>query len=663
MGNVPHEGGEESVSSVTAREQTQRRGGVSQLGYDSSALDEAIGTTQAYLLKQQATDGYWVGELESDVTVSAGYIPLMRFLHLSHPERERKIVNLLKGEQRPDGGWSSYRGGSSDLNVSAQAYFALKLAGVSPEEPFMQRARRFVLSQGGATKTHTFTKLLLAPLGQYDWRGLPSLPPEVIFLPNCFYINIYEFASWARETIVDLMVLLTTKPVESVPDTQGIWELYGVPREEIDWSLPRPRRRLSWHGFFLLADKLFKLYERLPWQPGRKRALQRVEEWIVEHQEADGSWGGIMLPWVYSLIALKSLGYSNDHPVMAKAIAGLEGFIVEDERTFHLQPAVSPVWDTALSIIALSDSGLEGKHPALVRAAEWLLDEQVLTGGDWQVKNRHTEPGGWAFEFHNDLYPDVDDSAVVPLALQRVETPHEEAKREAIDKARHWVLGMQSKNGGWAAFDKDNDKELLAHIPYADFMTPLDPTSVDVTAHVVELLAGLGDEASDGSLERALDYLRSEQDEDGSWYGRWGVNYVYGIGAVLPAFQEAGLDMGQPYVRRAVEWLKGHQNGDGGWGESCGTYDDPSVRGQGQSTPSQTAWALMALLAAGEGDSDGVRRGIDYLLSTQKVDGTWDEEQYTGTGFPRAFYLRYHMYRIYFPLLALGRYRGWLQQR
>jgi squalene-hopene/tetraprenyl-beta-curcumene cyclase len=628
----------------------------------ADALQEAIERTQAYLLQHQARDGYWAADLESDVTVTAGYIPLMRFMGIVQTEREQKIVDLLQSRQLADGGWPSYNGGPGDLNVSVQAYFALKLAGIPADRPFMKRARSFVLSQGGAGQTHTFTKILIALFGQFEWKGLPSLPPELMLLPSWSPFTIYDFASWARATIVDLMVILTRKPVCAVPKDRGISELYTEPWDQIDWSLPAADKRLSWHSFFLSADRFFKLWEALPFQPGRKKALARAVQWIVDHQEADGSWGGIMLPWVYSLIALKDLGYPLDHPVIAKGLAGLEGFIVEDESTFLLQPAVSPVWDTALTTIALSDSGLPADHPALVQAGRWLLDRHVLTAGDWQIQNPRTQPGAWSFEFDNDLYPDVDDTAVVPLALMRVRLPDEDAKQAAIARGLAWILDLQSRNGGWAAFDRDNDMQILAHLPYGDFMTPLDPTSVDVTAHVVEFLARSGDERGRAALDRALQYLKDEQEADGAWYGRWGVNYIYGTAAALPALREAGQDMEQNWIRRAVAWLGAHQNADGGWGEGCGTYEDAALRGQGSSTPSQTAWAVMALVAAGEGDSPAARRGVEHLLDTQRPDGTWDEELFTGTGFPRAFYLRYHWYRLYFPLMALARYRQWQQE-
>ncbi len=626
------------------------------------ALSQAIARGQAYLLQQQAAAGYWVAELESDVSVAAGFIPLMRFLGTPQPEREQKIVALLWSRQLPDGGWSSYAGGPGNLDVSVQAYFALKLAGVQAEDASMLRARAFILSKGGVNKTHTFTKILIAPFGQYGWEGLPSIPPELMLLPDWSPFTIYDFASWARATIVDLMVVLAQKPVCHIPESQSIFELYPEPRDHLGWSVPKPEKRLSWEGAFTLLDRLLKIWDVFPFHPLRGKALRKAIGWIEKHQEADGSWGGIMLPWVYSLMALKSVGRSLDDPVMARAIDGLQRFIVEEESSFRLQPAMSPIWDTALAMIALSDSGVRGDHPSLVRAARWLLDEQVLQEGDWRVKNPHTEPGAWAFEFDNDLYPDVDDTAAVSLALMRVDLPEKETKHAAIARGQQWILDMQSKDGGWAAFDRDNNLRILAKIPFADFMTPLDPTSVDVTAHVVELLVGLGDLCSQVSCRKALGYLKDRQETDGSWYGRWGVNYVYGTGAVLPALRAAGEEVEADCIQRGVAWLKQVQNQDGGWGETCQSYEDPSLRGQGASTPSQSAWAILGLLACSEGDSDAVRRGIAYLLDTQAADGTWEEQQYTGTGFPKAFYLKYHMYRIYFPLMALARFQRWRER-
>ncbi len=625
-------------------------------------VQAALRKAQAHLLGLQSPEGYWVGELEADVSVSAGYVPLMyHVLGTVDPVRRQKVVNFVRSKQNPDGSWSSHNGGPGDLNVSIQTYFDLKLAGVSAEETFMRRARNFVLLGGGICKSNIFTKIWLALFGQYPWEGTPALPPEVILLPNWFHVNIYEFASWSRATIVALTVVLTNKPTCPVPDYAQVPELYLEPEGQRDYSLGKIRNPFSWKAFFLMMDSLLKLYEKLPVKPARGLAFRKTEQWIVEHQEADGSWAGIMLPWIYSLIALKSLGYPLSHPVMELGLKGLEGFIAEDKSTMRLQPATSPVWDTAWSVIALEESGLPSDHPALRKAASWLLSQHVTVGGDWQVKNPKTEPACWAFEFDNDLYPDLDDSAVVCRALRRVQLSegHEQAKGRAIDRTIRWVTSMQSKDGGWSAFDRDNDKSILSQIPFADFMSPLDPTCADVTAHAVELL---GETKQDpASLQRALSYLKASQEADGSWYGRWGVNYLYGTGLVLAALAAADRDPNQGYIQRACSWLAFRQNPDGGWGESCESYADLGWKGAGRSTASQTAWALIGLMAGGQASSLVVERGIQYLLRAQREDGSWEEEPYTGTGFPRAFYLRYDLYRAYFPLMALARYHAYLK--
>ncbi len=629
-------------------------------------VDRAILRTRDYLLDRQRPEGYWVGELESDASVAAGYIPLMHWMTGTvDPARQQKVVNFVLSKQNADGSWSAFQGGPGNLDVSIQVYLALKLAGVPASQPFMQRARQFVLSKGGIGKANAFTRIWLALFGQFDWRDTASVPPEIIYLPKWFYFNIYEFASWSRETIMALAVVLAQKPVYRLPEGAGVEELYLEPVERRRYPLGKSGRWLSWSSFFLKADALFKFWERLPYQPGRKQALRKVAGWIEEHQEADGSWGGIMLPWIYSLIALKSLGYPSDHPVIVKGIHGLEDFIVEDENTLRLQPATSPVWDTAWVVHALLESGLPAGHPALVRAARWLMQQEILTAGDWRIKNPKTEPGGWAFEFENDFYPDLDDTPLVARALQKVRTSKQEepAKTGAIDRARRWVLSMQGRDGGWAAFDLNNNKQALAHVPFADFMSPLDPTCADVTAHVIEFLSELGALSSDDliALGKALNYLRAGQEADGSWYGRWGVNYIYGTGLALESLKAAGVAMDQDYIQKAAGWLTAHQNADGGWGETCSSYDgDPAERGRGPSSASQTAWALFGLLASCPLDNEAVREGVRYLLERQGADGAWDEPQFTGAGFPRAFYLRYDLYRIYFPLLALGRYKNFV---
>lgn len=618
-------------------------------------LDLAIERASRHLLSLQHRRGFWVGELEADASVTAGYIPLMYFMTGEiDPLRKKKAVEFVLSKQLEDGLWPSYAGGPGNLDVSVQNYFALKLAGVSPDEPFMVRARESILKKGGLAKINTITKIWLALFGQYDWQDTPAIPVELMLLPDRSFFNIYDFASWSRETIVALMVILEKRYTCKVPDYARIAEL--MPEGRAARFRPELDRFLGWEGFFMNLDHLLKFTRKLPIKPGKAQAMKKAEQWIVDHQEADGSWGGIMLPWAYSLMALKALGRGMDDPVIRRGIQGLDGFIVEGESTMRLQPATSPVWDTAWALIALREAGISPDRDEIVRGAKWLLGEEVRREGDWQVRNRGVEPGGWAFEFENDIYPDIDDTAVVPRALLGVDVGADNDRcTEAIERALNWAVRMQCDNGGWAAFDKNNDKRILEKVPFADFMTPLDPTSPDVTAHVLELLGQVG--GHERSVRRALEYIKRAQEPDGAWFGRWGVNYIYGTGLVLAGLRAVGEDMSQEYVARAVAWLESHQNSDGGWGETCETYANPDLRGTGESTASQTAWALMGLTAAGRVPSDSTGRAVGYLLSTQKTNGSWDEDQFTGTGFPRAFYLRYDLYRIYFPLLALALYR------
>ncbi|MBI4297334.1 MAG: squalene--hopene cyclase [Chloroflexi bacterium] len=617
-------------------------------------LSLALQRSQGYFMRTQAPQGYWAGELESNVTITAEYLLLRRFLGVPLPERERQIANYIRSHQRPDGTWAIWYGGPGDLSTTIEAYLALKVAGISPEADFMRKAREFILARGGIPRARVFTKIWLALFGQFPWKGVPAMPPEVVLLPNWFYLNIYEFACWARGTVVPMLVILHKKPRCTLP--MDIQELYPQPLPHDAFAMPRRQRWASWKSFFLALDRAFRAYDKLPWKPGRSAALRRAEGWIVEHQEADGSWGGIQPPWVYSLLALKLRGYPMDHPVMVKGLQGFEAFAIDEGDSWHHQSCVSPVWDTALAVIALADSGLSPDHPALQRSARWLLQEQIMAGGDWQVKNPRTPPGGWAFEFENDLYPDVDDVAEVVIALKKVSLPEREALEEAIERGVVWSVSMQSRNGGWGAFDMDNNKGPLAQIPFADFGEFLDPPSADVTAHMLEMLGRLGYPLTYRPSARGLSYLKKEQEADGAWFGRWGVNYIYGTWSAMLALKAAGEDMGQEYIRRAAAWLKARHNPDGGWGESCDSYKNPSLRGQGPSTASQTAWAIMGLLAA-EGPSPEVLRGIRYLMDTQREDGTWEEPYFTGTGFPGDFMINYHLYRNYFPLMALGQFQ------
>ena len=647
---------------------------------------EALQRTQAYFFRTQHPDGYWWGELESNPTMEAEYIMLTRFLGSDEGDRIPRVAEDIRRRQQADGSWRVYYGAPGDLSTSIECYFALKLVGDSPDAPHMARAREFIISRGGVPKSRVFTKIWLALFGQWDWKGVPAMPTDMMLLPRWAPLNIYRFASWARATIVPMTIILTLHPTRPPREREWITELY--PQGPVTFTLSRWKARpFSLEGGFLLADRALRLYCKLPFIPGRERALKAAVRWIVDHQEADGSWAGIQPPWVYSLIALSSLGYPVDHPVIAK---GLEGFrrqwslSSEDGAALRVQACLSPAWDTCLAMLGLLDSGVEPGHPAIQSAARWLLHNEIRTKGDWAVYRPHLDPSGWAFEFHNDQYPDIDDSAIIvmDLALARLgDDADEQAKSAAIERALHWLTGMQSSNGGWAAFDRNNDSSYLAKIPFADFGELLDPPSVDVTAHVLEMYGRLGYTSKHPAVRNGLAYIWSQQEYDGAWFGRWGVNYVYGTGAVLPALKALGEDMTQPRVRRAVSWLLAHQNPDGGWGETCMSYVDPTLRGQGESTPSQTSWALIALIAAGKTAHESVEHGIEFLLARQRDDGAWDEPQFTGCGFPgygpgdrpdeykppdgtnsqgaelgAAFLINYHLYRNYFPLWALGRY-------
>jgi squalene-hopene/tetraprenyl-beta-curcumene cyclase len=650
----------------------------------ATELDQAIERSQSYFRRCQYTDGYWWGHLESNNTMEAEYLFLSYFLGRVDREKWRKVANYILSKQRADGSWGQYYGSPGDVSTSVECYFALKLAGHSPDSEPLRKAREFILAGGGVPRVRVFTKIWLSLFGQWDWKGTPNMPPEMMLLPSWVPFNIYEFSSWARPTVVPLLIVLTEHPVCPVPEWANIDELYPKPRSEIDYSLPKPHSPWGWARLIYHLDRLMGLYQKFPVHPFRGLAERKVEEWVLARQEVDGSWAGIQPPWVYSLIALHHLGYPPHHPAIEKGFAGFEKFAVEGEDTLSIQACISPVWDTCLVQLALLESGMAPDDPVIRRSGRWLLDQQILISGDWQVRAKDVEPGGWAFEFHNSLYPDIDDASIVVMSLLQADLgPKDEPRKaEAIRRGVDWMVALQSQEAGWAAFDKDNTSRYLTRLPFSDFGDVLDPPSADVTAHVLEMLGRLGYTRQYPPLGRGYDFIRREQEDDGSWFGRWGVNYIYGIGAVLPALAAIGEDMSQPYIRRAVAWLLQHQNSDGGWGESCGSYVDPNLRGVGPSTASQTAWALMGLLAAGEADHPATRRGVGYLVNTQKEDGAWDEPYYTGTGFPgygvgerlkkppkpgqqryqglemgAGFMINYHMYRNCWPLLALGRYR------
>ena len=618
-------------------------------------LLQAVGRSQARFLREQHPEGYWWYELESNVTITAEYLMLFRFLGIRDPEKERKMARHILDRQREDGTWALYYGGPGCVSTSTEAYFAMKLAGYSPDDPRMVKAREAILGMGGVEATRIFTRIFLALFGQYPWSRLPSFPVEIILLPGWSPFSVYDFSSWARATLIPIAILMANRPTVPLLPSQGVQELRDSDARPKRAAAPRP---FSLYRAFQWLNACFKGLERLPARPVRKKALKRIERWILEHQEPTGDWGGIQPPMVNSILALRCLGRSLDDPAIRKGLQALERFTIEDDRQLRLQSCVSPVWDTPLTSIALLDSGLSKDHPALAKAAQWLLNEQISVDGDWKVKNPNLEPAGWAFEFQNNRYPDVDDSAVVLMALRRMwmNGPPDEDGR--IQKGIRWVLGMRSRNGGWAAFDVNNDKEFLNKIPWADLEANLDPPTADLTGRVLELMGQYGYNREHPTAQRAIRFLKRIQEPDGCWWGRWGVNYIYGTWSVLLGLASIGEDPNEPCIRKAVRWLREHQNWDGGWGETCDSYARPELRGTGPSTASQTAWALMALMAAGESDSPEVVRGVQYLVAHQEEDGSWSEEYFTGTGFPKHFMIRYHNYRNCFPLMALGRYRA-----
>ena len=613
---------------------------------------EATKRAAGYLVGRQDRAGWWKGELRTNVTMDAEDLLLREFLGILDPVDLEQAARWIRSQQRPDGTWANFFGGPADLSTTIEAYVALRVAGDQLDAPHLRRAREWIMSEGGLESSRVFTRIWLALFGKWSWDDLPAMPPEILRLPARVPLNIYDWGCWARQTIVAITVVAHFRPVRPLPFSVAELRSGAVPGE---------RRRA--HGVargFQLLDRVLHAYERSPLKPGRAAILRRAGEWIIARQEADGGWGGIQPPWVYSILALHLLGYPLDHPVLTAAVAGLDGFLIHEDtpggRVRRLEACQSPVWDTGLAVIALRDAGIPADDPAVARAAEWLAAEEVTIAGDWAVKRPSLAPAGWAFEFANDFYPDIDDTAEIVLALRRcnVVTAGSPDYTAAVQRGVDWVVGMQSADGGWAAFDADNTSRLVAKLPFCDFGAVIDPPTADVTAHVVEMLAAHGQAGSEAA-RRGVTWLLAAQEQDGSWFGRWGANHVYGTGAAVPALVAAGVAKDSVSIRRAVRWLHAHQNGDGGWGEDLRSYADPEWIGKGASTASQTAWALLALLAAGD-ESDAPGRGITYLVETQGNDGGWSEDLYTGTGFPGYFYINYGLYRHVFPLSALGRF-------
>ena len=609
-------------------------------------LERTLDAAVERLLVLQTPAGWWKGELETNVTIDAEDLFLRSFLGVLAPQQVQASARWIRHRQRDDGSWANFHAGPADLSTTTEAYAALRLAGDDPGLPHMRAARAVIHELGGLERARVFTKIWFSLLGLWDWQHVPVLPPEMIFLPSWAPLNIYDFACWARQTIVPLCILSAHRPVRPIG--------FAVPELRAGGS-PMPPPADGWERAFTALDAALARYQRRPHRGLRRRAIADAVRWIVERQEADGSWGGIQPPWVYSLMALDVCGFAPDHPVMRKGLEGLDGFTVEEDGYRRLEACQSPVWDSALAAIALCDAGLPASHPALESVREWLVGEEVGIAGDWAVRRPALRPSGWAFEFANDHYPDIDDSAVVALALHRVAPAGSSRTRAAVRRGAAWIAGMESADGGWGAFDAENTHGLCRRPPFCDFGEVIDPPSVDVTAHVVELLAATG--GGGEAVARGVSHLLANQEPDGSWFGRWGANLVYGTGAALPALRAAGVGADHPAVRQAVRFLAQTQNEDGGWGEDLRSYTDPGWRARGESTASQTAWALLALEAA-EAGSEAIDRGVRWLAEHQRGDGSWDEPYYTGTGFPGYFYINYHLYRLVFPVMALGRLRG-----
>ncbi len=652
-------------------------------------LNNATHRGQEYLFSQQNLEGYWWAELEANVTLTAEYIMLHRILVHAGPmnarsngkDREAQIQQMaryLLREQRAHGGWELFYGDGGEISTTIEAYFALKLAGHSPDELPMQQARKLILERGGLTKARVFTKLHLALFGAYPWEGIPTLPPWFMFLPSWFPLNIYTMASWARSSTVPLLVVIDKRPVYDL----GVFadELFAEgSRDKADVSL-KNNDGTTTGEFFLAADRMLKTLDRIGLVPFRDQGIAAAERWVIERQDTSGDWAGIVPAMLNSILMFHALGYSTNHPYIKRGLDALDRFCIEEgtmanselPQYLRLQPCISPTWDTALGLTGLLDSGASSTDPRIKAAGDWLLTQQIFRYGDWAVFNRKGKPAGWAFEFFNDCYPDVDDTAAVIMALLGMKLDDDEYKLEACRAATDWVMTMQCKAGGWAAFDIDNTQDLWNQMPYGDLKAMIDPPTADLTGRVLELLGHWQAKHHeklyrDEDVNRAITFLLSLQEKDGSWWGRWGVNYVYGTYLALVGLRSIApfidFDMDGDEVKQAAAWLRSVENADGGWGETCESYKKPELRGKGFSTPSQTAWALMGLMAAGDYETDSVKQGIEYLLSQQNSDGSWPEAEFTGTGFPGHFYINYHQYRNQFPLTALGRYATWLQAK
>jgi squalene-hopene/tetraprenyl-beta-curcumene cyclase len=627
-----------------------------------AGVERAIERASRSLLELQYPAGYWNAALEANAQMNAEFIIFSHFMNAVDRGLEARLCNFLLDTQQTDGSWNLFSGGEGYLSYTIEAYAALKLAGLNADDPKLASARRWILSHGGIARAGTLARFYLASIGQVPWSATAACPVEAVLFPNWFPFNIYRLGSWARGAFFGMALLQAARPVVSVDGARGIGELYARPPHLTRFPQPRPKRMRAMRRLLNLVDHALRLYDCHHVQAIRLRAVMRAEDWLLRHQEANGSFGGIEPCYLLSTMALKGIGYTEKHPVLRRAVDAARELIWEMGDKALCMPCVSPNWNTALAMKALLASGLSPSHPALMRAARWLVDHQIFKPGDWSVKRPKLKPGGWAFEFFNDWYPDVDDSAVIATVLANVADDDPDAKDRALAAGANWVLGMQSKTGGFAAFDVDADARWLNQLPLADVEAVIDPPCPDLTGRVLEMMGTVGYCADHPAARRAIRWLRGAQAPEGSWWGRWGVNHIYGTFSALAGLRAIGLDLGQPWIRRAVGWLKSKQNPDGGWGESCLSDSDPNWRGRGASTASQTAWALIGLLAGEDGMSDNVMRGVGWLVERQNHTGSWDEWEFTGNGFPNHFYMRYYLYPHYFPLMALGQFRARLAQ-
>ncbi|MBM3880594.1 MAG: squalene--hopene cyclase [Verrucomicrobia bacterium] len=635
--------------------------------FSMSEFTTAVERSQSYLLGIQEPGGYWIGELMVDATLVADTIAYHHWNGAVDAEWQRKAVNHILSLQLPDGGWNIYYGGPPEVNATIKAYLALKLAGLPPTDARLLRARAVALSLGGVPRMNTFSKLYLALLGLFPWEYVPTIPCEVLLIGKWFHVNFWEMSNWSRAMLVPLAIINHFKPTRRPDPNLTLDELYPEGYHERDLRLVRDPQWLTTRNCFLWLDKLHKfaeLWAQAGIHPFRRRALKRAEAWMLERFEGSDGLAAIFPAMLNSLIALKALGYPADHPHVRRAEQQLKELEHETDEAVRIEPCFSPVWDTAIVAIALRQSGVPADHPRLAQAGAYLLSKEIRFRGDWQYKNpAAVEPSGWVFEHENKWNPDVDDTAMVLLALRLIPTGDPAARDAAFQRGLRWMLTFQCRDGGWAAFDKDCTKNILTKVPFADHNAMLDPECADITARILELLGLERFPLTHPQIERALEYLRQEQEADGSWYGRWGVNYIYGTWQGLRGLHALGLDMQQPWLLKARAWLESVQHKDGGWGERCDTYEDPVFKGRGPSTASQTAWAVMGLCTFGDPRRPSLLRGIEYLVRTQNPDGSWSEAETTGTGFPKVFYLKYDMYRNSWPLLALATYRKLLEAR